>query len=165
MKKMFTLAVLTSLVCLNFTGCAAAKDYLLIQTRVAEPFSAPAVTNAATGEVTPAQTVIVTNTVYAPAPAIQTALATAHQYTPMLPSPYNVPVDAALGFLSVLLGLYARVMNGKLTKSNAIVNAVIAGVEVVGHPETKAAIQNSAAAAGVQTQLDPLVQNVGQAMK
>lgn len=155
MKK--TLLILSAVTLLAVAGCSTLDKALLTQ----QPSITPATTNAVTGAVTPP----VTNSEYVPKPAIQGAITTAQTYTPLIPAPYGTAVDTLLALAAAGLGLYARSRNGalastaaKLQTANTIVQAVVSGVEAVGHPETKAAIQNAAVAAGVQVSLDPIVQ-------
>ena len=153
MKNTLILLTAVALTLFAATGCSTLDKVLLA------PNITPAVTNTVSGAIEPS------HTNYVVAPAVADGIATANTYAPLIPAPYNLPVTAALALLSAGLGIYARQRNGQLSTANAIVNAVVSGVEAVGHPETKAAIQNAAVAAGVQSQLDSVVQPVGQAMK
>lgn len=159
MKKLFL--SLSAVALLAVTGCHTIDGALLDQHQTI----APATTNAVTGQVTPPTT----NTTLVPKPAITDALNTANTVAGVLPPPYG---DILSGVLALGLGaltLYSRSRNNQLTTqlntSQQVVQAVVSGVEAVGHPDTKAAIQNAAVAAGVQSALDPIVQTTGQAMK
>jgi len=155
MKKL--LIILSAVTLFVVAGCSTFDKAALTAT----PNVTPAVTNAVTGAVTPPAT----NTTYAPNPALVAGIQQAQGYTGLIPPPYGTAVDGLLALALAGLGLYARSKNGQLSTANSVINAVVSGVEAVGHPETKAAIQNAAVAAGVQVNLDPVVQSVGQAMK
>jgi hypothetical protein len=123
-------------------------------------------TNAVTGEVTPAATN------YAPNAALLSGIETGRQFAPLAPAPFGWLIDGALALAAAGLGLLAKKKNGELftaqTKAEtaqAVTRAIIAGVEVIGHAETKASIQNVAAGAGVESQLFPLVQSVSATIK
>jgi len=159
-----TLMILSAVALLAVTGCSALDNAVLEKQQTVTP----PVTNSVTGVITPPAT----NTVYAPKPAIQNTIAAAEGAASLVPPPYGTIAGSVLALLAAGLGLYARSRNNqlidttsKLSTANSVVSAVVAGVEAVGHPETKAAIQNAAVAAGVQTVLDPIVQTTGQAMK
>lgn len=154
-----------------FTGCATAEKYLLTPTAAtitaAQP-AQPATTNTATGEVIPAQPAqpAQTNvTAYAPAPAVTSILQTGQQFAPLAPAPWGWIASGLLALISAGLGLFAKSKSGQLSDTQSITRAVVAGVEAANNAEIKAAVQNAAVAAGVQSKLDPIVQSVSAAMK
>ena len=146
-----------------FTGCGTLTKYALVPTATIVQPATPASTNSA-GVVTPAApAVIVTN--YAPNPTVQGALNTGAQYAPLAPAPWGWIASGVLALASAGLGLFAKSKNGQLNDAQSITQAVITGVEAANNADTKKAIQTAAAAAGVQGQLDPLVQSVTAQMK
>jgi len=149
------LAIASFVSILTLSGCTAVDHALLT------PTVTPASTNAVTGVVTPAVTT------YAPNPTVATVLTTGATYAPLAPAPWGWIASGALALATAGLGLYAKVRNGQLNDSQSIVQAVVSGVEAAGTSAApvKASIQNAAAAAGVQSLLDPIVQAVSAQMK
>lgn len=159
-----TIALITAVALLAVTGCKSVDNALLVPKEVVTPPT----TNAVTGAITPA----VTNTVLVPKDGIENGLATGRQVAQVIPPPYGTVLDGILALGLAALGLYAQNRNKKkeaaetkLDTAVSIVKAITTGVEAIGHPETKAAIQNAAVAAGVQSELHPIVQQVTTEMK
>jgi hypothetical protein len=137
------------------SGCGTVDRVLLVQNVT------PAVTNAVTGEVTPPLTNV------AIAPKVTATIETGKAYAAAAPPPWGWIASGVLTLLSGGLGIYVKSKNGKLKTSQSMLNAVVAGVEAAGDSagEVKISIQKAAAAAGVQEQLDPLVQKVSSLIK
>ena len=104
--------------------------------------------------------VAVTNFVYTPAATVTNWIAAAQTVAPLIPPPAGEIVSGVLALALAGLGLFARAKSAQATSAGQMLTATIAGVEAAGHALTKASIQASAAAAGVQDQLDPIVQAV-----
>lgn len=155
MKKV--LILLSAVALLAVTGCETIKKALYDQA----PVVVPASTNAVTGVVTPA----VTNVVLTPKESITNGAKTAEGYAGALPPPYGTIAGGLLALALAGVSIYAKQQNGQLSTAQSVIQAVVTGVEAVGHPETKAAIQNAAVAAGVQADLHPVVQDTTLAMK
>jgi hypothetical protein len=155
MKKKFLLILAVAVFAV--AGCTTVDKALLQPVQTIKQSA----TNSATGEVSPA----VTNNAVVPNPTIESGLNTGKQFAGFLPEPYGTGAAGILAILSGALGLYAKARNGKLQTANAVISAVVAGVEAVNNADTKTAIQNAAAAAGVQSNLHPIVQEISAVMK
>jgi len=117
---------------------------------------------------------IVTNTVMVPryvtngmtytvSAGAQKIIAGGETVSSLIPPPYGTAATAGLGILSGVLGFIARAKSKKLDSVQSIADLVqpmIAGIEKAGDPNTKAAVQSAAVAAGVQPQLHQVVQTV-----
>jgi hypothetical protein len=132
------------------SGCGTIDRVLLV------PQVTPAITNAATGIVTPPATN------YAVNPSLTAAIHAGETYAPLAPAPYGWIASAALALAAGGLGLYAKNRNGKLNDAQSALTAVVTGVEAAGDAAApvKVSIQSAATAAGIQDQLDPLVQSI-----
>lgn len=97
---------------------------------------------------------------YVPAAAVTNALGLGAQVAPLVPPPFGTILSGVLGLATVGLGTYAKIKSGQLTTHQAMLNSVILGVEKAGTPQTKQVIQDTAVAAGVQGQLDPIVRQI-----
>lgn len=174
--KLLKLVIATGIITGALTGCGLADKLFTAQTTVTPGaiigtniVTVSASTNAA-GVVTPPQVIAtpvygpaVTNVTYVTSASTQSALNTGNVVAGVLPQPYGGLATLALGGLSALLGIWGTVKSKQLVQSQqvaALVNPIIAGVELGNDPATKAAIQSHAAAAGVQPALDAKVQAV-----
>jgi hypothetical protein len=93
-------------------------------------------------------------------PTVDSALKTGQTVTEFLPPPYGTVASGALMAVSAILGFFLKKKNGQLSTTQTILQSVVTGVEAVGDATTKLSIQSHANAAGVQTQLNPIVQAV-----
>lgn len=73
------------------------------------------------------------------------------------PTPFAPLVNLALGGVAGVLGLIVRAKNREITAGQAIIGAVIDGVEKVNDPRVKEAIRAAAQNAGVQPDLHSAV--------
>jgi hypothetical protein len=104
---------------------------------------------------------------YQVSPKTTTTLQTGEAIAGAVPAPYGTLAILGLTALSGVLGIFAKLKSGQAASAQEVadlVNPIIAGVESVGNPATKLAIQQHAVAAGVQDVLDPLVQAVSKQM-
>ncbi len=144
-----TLLLLSACASITLCGCGATK-YLLTPTAVVVPY-----TNSVTGQVG-----VVTNTVYVPSPAAQQIGTVGNQIAPLIPAPFGTAVEGILALATLGLGYFAKIKTAQANTNSSLLNAVIAGVETGNSDATKAAVQSHAAAAGLQTTLDPIVQAI-----
>lgn len=167
-SKFLTLTLFTSLVCgmAMLNGCASSGSghhplLAEIGTQTNTIFVPVIVTNTATGAVstnqTPTQQVV---PVYGVSPTLQTGLNYAGAVAPLIPAPFGTILGGVLSLATLGLGFYAKKVNGQLSTAQSVITAVVSGVEVAGDAATKIAIQSHATAAGVQDNLDPIVQTV-----
>jgi hypothetical protein len=113
------------------------------------------------------QTQLVTNTVVTPAvpaqyeyvPMLTAGMNTAKTVSGFIPPPYGTVAGIALTAVSAILGFILKRKNGQLSTTQTILQSVITGVEAAGDATTKVSIQSHATAAGVQQDLEPVVQN------
>ncbi len=97
-----------------------------------------------------------TNTLVTVNPSVTRGLNTARDIVSAVPTPWSPIAAGALGALSALLGIIAKVKSDKA----ALLPAVIAGVEAVNNEDVKKAIQTQAALTGVQARLHKEVQRI-----
>jgi len=181
MKKT-TLALALLNVVLLITACGTLTGSLLSPTNPVVtpattnfvPVVVPASSNAVTGIVTPIQTnynVVVTapttNYTYVPNTNLVAGIQTAQTVSNFLPAPWGTVTNGVLALALAGLGIYAKSKNGQASNLNDILTATVTGVEAASNalpPATasalKATIQTHAAAAGVQPDLDAVVQAV-----
>lgn len=93
-------------------------------------------------------------------PTVSKVLATGETVSGFLPPPYDIVVSGGLTAIGSILAFWLKKKNGQLSTTQTILNSVITGVEAVGDANTKLSIQSHANAAGVQPDLNPIVQTV-----
>lgn len=112
-------------------------------------------------------TSLVTNITYAESPVAASVIQTGQTVSQFLPPPYSTAATTGLGLIAGLLGIVAAVKSKKVKSLQSLADLaqpIIAGVEAASDKATKLAIQSHATAAGVQSNLDALVQTVTQTM-
>ncbi len=114
----------------------------------------PAHQDPVTGQIVPAVTNYVPNTVATQIGSTTTVVA------PFLPPPWNALLVALGGLVTTGAGAIATYQNSKLRDNRTMLASVIAGVESANNPATKEAIQTVAAASGLGDKLNTLVQKV-----
>ncbi len=141
-KKFFKrgMAALLLLACLLFAGCATGSSF---------PFSRSTNTTETASSIA-----------IAVDPAVKKALETARAVNASLPTPAAPFIELGLGGLAAVLGWIARLKTVKANQQTSLLNATIAGVELAGHADTKAAIEKMSKAAGVAGELHAQVQQV-----
>jgi len=98
----------------------------------------------------------VTNTLYSVNPGVSATLGAAKEIAPAF-GPYGVIASAGLGLLVAGLGWIAK----KKSDQTALLPAIITGVEsAANNAEVKEEIEKVARAAGVESQLNALVQKI-----
>ncbi len=118
-------------------------------------------------EYVPLYSAPVTNVTYVASQGAQNVLTTGETVSSIVPPPYGTIGTLVFGGLSGLLMFYLKIKNKKLIEAQDVadlVNPLIAGIEAGNHGPTKVAVQNAAAAAGVQPELDVKVQEVSARM-
>jgi len=109
--------------------------------------------------VTPASestyTVPVTNKVVAP--SWTHTIDAARGLNQLNPTPTAPLINLGLGALAFILGAAAKIYNGKANKKQAVLEAVIDGVEKANDPKVKEQIKLAATNAGVQPDLHKIV--------
>jgi len=126
------------LVSLLLCGCASTETIKPAQ---------PAITNAVTGEVTPAVPAVVG---YVPNKTVTTIVEDGKAITPFLPPPYREVAETALGLATLISGFFWRVKTKQVRTKQAVIASIIQGVEAAGNAATvvKEAIAATAAANG-----------------
>lgn len=102
--------------------------------------------------------------IYVPGTNAMATIRAAQGGAAMLPPPANLYAEGALTAIALALGVFAKWKGSKLTTSERINSAIIAGVEAAGNAAVKSSIQTHAAAAGVGSELDTNVQKVTDSM-
>ena len=84
----------------------------------------------------------------------------ANAIAPLIPAPFGTILGALATLVAAGASGIAAYKNKKMNEHASMLAATIAGVETAGTDDTKKAIQNLAAAAGVQDKLNAIVQKV-----
>jgi hypothetical protein len=122
----------------------------------------PAITNAATGAITPSVPAVAAVETNLPNQTVLKIVSEGEAVSPLLPAPYGTALSALLALLATGAGIVATIQTKGKNQSDAVATSIIQGVESVGTAAAavKQAVADVSKANGVSDAVEAAVNKV-----